>query len=139
MSESKKTLKPQQELFCQYYTSSSEMFGNGVQSYMEAYDVNPQKPGGYASARVNAHKLLKMDYILERINELLNELVLNDEHVDKQLAFLISQNAELSTKLGAIKEYNALKQRVVKKIEGSLTGDLTIAVVEFVGDEPSDN
>jgi phage terminase small subunit len=139
MSESKKTLKPQQELFCQYYTSSSEMFGNGVQSYIEAYDVKLDKAGSYASARVNAHKLLKTDYILERINELLNELVLNDEHVDKQLAFLISQNAELNTKLGAIKEYNALKQRIVKKIEGSLTGDLTVALVEFVGDEPSDN
>ena len=38
-------LTPQQELFCQLYAGDREFFGNGVQSYIEAYNVDTSKPG----------------------------------------------------------------------------------------------
>lgn len=58
--------------------------------------------------------------LLAYINELL-EVVLNEAHVDKQLAFLITQNADFGAKLGAIREFNALRKRITQKTEGTLT------------------
>jgi len=113
-----KTLKNLKwELFCNYYTEESELFGNGIYSYSKAYNIdaeNDQK--GYAVAGTCASKLLKKVEIMSRINYLLDKLVLNDSHIDKQLAFLITQNAQLQPKLGAIQEYNKLKNRIQDKL-----------------------
>lgn len=128
----KPKLNPKQELFCKLFASDQEFFGNGVQAYAEAYDIDLSKQGGYSTARSNASRLLTNANILERINSLLEHGVLNDQFVDKQIAFLITQNAELSTKLGAIKEYNALKQRVTKKLK--LEGDVPVTLVRFFGE-----
>jgi hypothetical protein len=49
------------------------------------------------------------------------DLSLNKAHVDKQLAFLITQNADFSAKMAAIREFNALRKRVTQKFEGTLT------------------
>lgn len=38
-------LTPKQLLFCRLYASDREFFGNGVQSYIEAYHINPTAPG----------------------------------------------------------------------------------------------
>lgn len=43
--------------------------------------------------------------------------ILNDERVDRELSFLIEQDVELRTKLGAISEYNKLKARIHNKLE----------------------
>lgn len=101
-------LNPKQELFCQLYASDREFFGNGTQSYIEAYDLPPSK---YKTAVVNASKLLTKPNILKRINQLLELKGLNDEYVDKQLEMLITQNADFKAKISAIKEYNSLKRR----------------------------
>ncbi len=56
--------------------------------------------------------------VLARINHFLEtRLGFNDTEADKQLAFLMMQSADMRTKLAAIREYNALKGRVKKKIE----------------------
>ena len=109
-----KDLTEQQELFCEFYATDTEFFGNGVKSYMKAYPDSD-----YASARTGAYRLLTNAYILARINELLEDMALNDAFVDKQIAMLITQNADWSAKMAAIKEYNALKSRITKKIEVS--------------------
>lgn len=104
-------LNPQQELFCQLYASNREFFGNGMQSYLEAYDLDSSK---WKSAKANAHRLLTKDYILKRIDELL-EIYINDQVVDKELGFVILQKADLGSKVAAIREYNKLKNRVSDK------------------------
>lgn len=111
------TLNPKQELFCQIYSSDGSCFGNGVDSYMEVYDVDKSKPNWYKTACAAASRLLSNVKICKRINELLEEQWLNDGFVDKQLLFLLSQHDEKSVKLWAIKEYNALKARITQKIE----------------------
>lgn len=113
----KKKLNPKQELFCNLFTSDREFYGNGVESYAEAYDIDLSTPGKYRSAVVAASRLLTNDDILVRINELLEEGGLNDVFVDKQLRFLVTQNADLSTKRAAINDYNKLKQRILDKKE----------------------
>lgn len=109
-----KELTEQQELFCEYYSTDTEFFGNGVKSYMKAYPDS-----SYESARRSASDFLTNPDILARINELLDDMALNDAFVDKQIAMLITQNADWGAKMSAIKEYNALRSRITKKIEVS--------------------
>lgn len=113
----KDTLNPKQEYFCELYTSADEFFANGTQSYIEAYDVDLTEKNAYQTAAASASRLLKNVKVLDRINQKLELRGLNNEFVDKQLEFLVTQNAELSTKLSAIKEYNKLKERVFDRTE----------------------
>ena len=110
--KSNRSLTLKQELFCQLYVGPSEFFGNGVQSYMEAYNVS-----NVNVAKVGAYENLKKMHILKRIDEILDITVFNDQAADKNLAFLMIQKAELGVSLGATKEYNKLKGRIVEKLE----------------------
>jgi hypothetical protein len=104
-------LTVQEEKFCQLFVSDKEFIGNGTQSYIEAFEIDLKKKNAYQTARVQAHNLLTNININTRIKDLI-ETELTEVNADKQLSFLIIQNAELSTKLGAIKEFNALKNRI---------------------------
>lgn len=111
---SKKLKNPKHEKFCQLYATDKEFFGNGVETYIEVYE--PKRTANwYKSACSSASRLLGNVKVYERINELLEEGGLNDGFVDKQLGFLITQHSDFSTKLGAIREYNKLKQRITEK------------------------
>lgn len=112
-----KGLTLQQEKFCQLYASDREFFGNGVQSYIEAFDVDLSEKGAYNVAKALAHKALTKVYILDRINELLELRGLNDAFVDKQLELVITQNADFHAKVAAMREYNKLKKRTVERLE----------------------
>jgi hypothetical protein len=116
-------LNPKQELFCKLYSSDKEFFGNGVQSYIEAYEINILKQGAYNGARSSAYDLLTNPHILKRIDELLEVKGLNDSQVDKELLFVIQQKADLGSKVAAIREYNKLKQRITEKIDHTTKGD----------------
>ena len=108
-------LTPQQELFCQLYASDAEFFGNGVRSYIEAYNVDISRPNAYKVAKSGACENLTKAYILERIEEIFEAHGLNDTFVDKQLEKLICQDADFKTKLGAIQEYNKMKGRIIDR------------------------
>lgn len=113
-------LSPQEESFCQIYVGDKEFFGNGTQSYIEAYNVTVGKGDGcesYEYCKFRAHKLLSNRRILKRINEIYEAGGFNDAHVDKQHEFLITQKSDLRVSLGAIQEYNKLKKRTVERHE----------------------
>jgi len=122
-------LLPQMKMFCELYATDREFFGNGVESYIEAYDVDTSKKGYYKTACVCASKLLSKAKIYNYINKLLEEGGLNNTFVDKQLLFVISQHKELSSKVKAIQEYNKLKQRITEKID--VDDKLTITVKHY--------
>lgn len=127
-------LNPNQEKFCRLYASDKEFFGNGVESYLEAYDLPHSK---YKAAGVSAARLLENAKILARINELLS-ITLNDQVVDKELAFTVIQKRDLSSKVQAIKEYNRVKKRVddspkvlqIGQIIAKLENDRSQSVIE---------
>jgi hypothetical protein len=48
---------------------------------------------------------------------LLEETGLNDEWVDKQLSAVITQWADMPSKVAAIKEYNKMRGRIIDKSE----------------------
>lgn len=114
----KGNLTPQQMEFCNLFVTK-EFFGNGVEAYIEAYEIDLTKKGAYDNARSCASRLLTNVNVLKRINELLDNEGLNDQFVDKQLLLLITQNADYGAKTRAISEYNKLKQRITEKIEHS--------------------
>lgn len=117
------SLNRRQELFCQLYTTSKEFYGNGVQSYLEVYNIDRTKKWWYDTACINASKLLSNTKVCNRINNLLSSEWLNDQFVDKQLLHLITQHAEWSNKLWAIREYNKLKQRITDRIKDESESD----------------
>lgn len=121
-------LTANQEKFCFNYASDREFFGNGTQSYIDAFNIDVGIGKGKTSietCRYRAHELLTNPNVLDRIEELCESAVLNDQFVDKQLAFLIAQHAEFRPKLGAIQEYNKLKGRIRERIELGFADDDT--------------
>lgn len=117
----KPKLNMKQERFCQLYASDREFFGNGVESYIEAYAPDRKDKNWYQTAAAAASRLLKNVKVMDRINEILEESGLNDAFVDKQLMFIIKQHADFKSKIAAIREYNKLKARIKDKIETEVT------------------
>jgi hypothetical protein len=103
-------LNPRNKRFCELYASLEEFFENGRKSYLKVYGKD--KKMSYMTAMVNASQLLRKPKISEYINQLLEVRGLNDQFVDKQLEFLVTQHADFKTKLGAIHEYNQLKRHI---------------------------
>ncbi len=114
-------LNLQQDLFCQFYSGSKgrDYLGNGLQSYAAAYGLDLNKTSNINSSKSNAYRLLTNDYILARVRELMKGQRLTEEDVDNELEYLIKQHGDYTNKLGAIKEFNRLKQRVTEKVEHS--------------------
>jgi len=110
-------LNDRQEKFCQLYATEEEFFGNGVAAYLEVYDIDKTKPNWYKTACAAAAQSLGNIKVINRISELLTTEGFNDANVDKQLNFLIGQFSDFKSKLGAIREYNNLKQRITEKRE----------------------
>lgn len=139
-TDTTKELTEKQKLFCEYFATVRDFFGNGTQAYIEAYNIDVSKKGAYAGARVNASNLLTNTNILKYIDSLLELGPLNDQYVDRQIGFLIEQNADFTAKMAAIKEYNALKQRITKKMELEIPGLLKTEekLKEFL-DDTNDN
>ena len=121
-------LTAEEEEFCQIYATDKEFFGNGHESYIEAFKVilyKGRKPTGkgnymtYDSMKNAVYRLLTNDDVLKRIDQLFEGEGLNDQFVDKQLLKVITQDAEFSSKVKAIAEYNKVKQRVTDRLDVS--------------------
>jgi phage terminase small subunit len=130
-------LNEKQLLFCKNYVSK-DFFGSGVESYAAAYGLDLTNQKDYNNAKVAASKLLTNSNILSRINEELDAAGLNDNFVDKQLLFAITQNADLSSKVRAIQEYNKLKQRIIEKLETKNNNKITVEYVSTASQSPND-
>lgn len=123
------TLTLRQEKFCQLYALDTRYMGNWVSAYMEVYDIDTEKKGWYKTACVCASQLLSNPKVYNRINALLEEEWLNDQFVDKQLLYVISQQGDITNKVSAIKEYNKLKQRITDKLQ--VDGNLVISDIHI--------
>lgn len=125
--KTKDELNEKQELFAKLFVSK-EFFGNAVMAYAEAYNIDLEQPGKYNSARVQASNLLTNPNILSRINSELDDAGLNDNFVDKQLLFVITQNADFSSKVRGIEQYNKLKQRITDKSSVQLNSAIEVTM-----------
>lgn len=102
-------LTERQKLFCLLYTTDAQCFGNASRSYIAAYDL--QKPAEKKWARMKGHRLTTNEYIKKHIQKLF-DAVFTDKGADNALAEIISQRKDLNARLGGLREYNKLKNRV---------------------------
>ena len=116
-----------QKIFCELFASDKEFMGDGVQSYIEAFDVDVEKKGQYGVAGQMAYRLLKKVQINNYISDLLSKNGLNPGNVRKQLGFLINQNADLSAKKGSIETYFKFVEKIAEKHEISIIEELNNA------------
>lgn len=124
----------QQMQFCNLFVTK-EFFGNGTEAYIEAYGIDLSRKGAYEGARASASRLLTNANILKYLDKLLDNEGLNDTFVDKQLLFILTQNADFGAKIQAIKEYNKLRQRITDKIE--LKGEVKNFIIELTDETNS--
>ncbi len=125
----KDILTPEQEQFCINYTSKGDFYSNGVLSYADAYgftlklreDGKPDHTAkDYNTCNVGAVRLLQKNNVKERIQGIYLAL-LNDNAVDARLSEIVQKGQE-SNSVQAMKIYNDLKQRVVKKLDITSAG-----------------
>lgn len=118
------------DLFCRLYVSK-EFFGNGLESYAEAYDKDLKNPSHYNAAKSEASQLLDDPRVLEYINSMIDEAGLNEAFVDKQLLKLITQDSDKGSKVAAIKEFNRMKGRIVEKTDLTSKGAQIDSIVIY--------
>ena len=94
------------------YYCSSEIFGNGKAAYALAYNLDLNNKSESAQCSSGASAMLRHATVLTLIDILLDGEGLNDSFADKQLLYLMTQNADLKAKSLAVKEYNNLKGRI---------------------------
>lgn len=108
----KKPLSIRREKFCQLYLDyDKDLFGNGVQCYLEVYDIDTSKPHYYKTACAAAGRLLSNVGVCDRIAELLGSAGFNDENITKQHLFLINQHKDFGVKMKALSDYYKLKNK----------------------------
>ena len=105
---SKIMLTPKEERFCQLYMTDPKLLGNGKQCYKVAYG---KKTANHTCSH-EATLLIRKPTVKARLREILELSGFNDEHIDNHLKSVIEQNAELSSKVSAIREYNRLAKRI---------------------------
>lgn len=124
-------LSPQEVKFCEIFWTDNACMGNGTRSYAKAYEISLEQLEGeseqetkrrYSDTSSYCSRLLNQSRIKQYLT-LLIQNSFNNQAVDDELAKLIRQNAKLEPKLGAIREFNRLKQRILDKIDLSSNGE----------------
>ena len=107
---SKKTwegeLNQQQIQFCKYY-ASEEFFCNWAKSYWKAYP-----DAEYNTCKVEASKFLTNPNILNYIDSLIEDMWLNDQRADKELAKMMVQDEDKASKMKALDMFYKISARV---------------------------
>ena len=138
----KEKLSVRQEKFCQLYLDyDKELFGNGVQCYLEVYDIDTSKPSYYQTACAAAGRLLSNVAVCNRIAELLDNAGFNDENITKQHLFLINQHKDFGVKMKALSDYYKLKNKYpAEKVDLTTKGDkLSFLLQEIQADKTTRN
>lgn len=125
-----------EETFCQLFAGFGEKscLNNGTLSYIQAWEIQTSTSRmlrkwkgkkypaywdyepGYKSARVSAHRVLTRANIRARIYQLF-KLLFSADVVDSELLSVILQDGDPQAKVAAIREFNALKGRITKKLK----------------------
>jgi len=128
-------LQPKQLLFCEFYAGLADRayMANATLSYIHAYGIDTPttrifkkwKKGEkaywdntkeYKYAKSEGHRLLQNPTIKETIHKMFRQRF-NEDHVDNELLKVIDQDEDRMSKVAGIREFNALKGRITKKIK----------------------
>lgn len=114
-------LNEKQKLFCFLYVTDKDCFGNVTKAYKKAYNCT------LVVANKNAHRFMVNNGIIAYIDKLLLDFY-NEHEADTQLSYLMKQNKDTVTKLGAIKEFNKLKNRITEKVDLTSKGEKILGI-----------
>lgn len=103
-------VKPEEEQFIQLYLGGMP----ALRAFALAKSIDLTKEGAYIKCAAGSTRWLKRAKICKRMHQLMTLAGFTDEGADKELNFMMHQHHDLRTKLGAVKEYNALKKRTDK-------------------------
>lgn len=106
---------PQEIAFGMLYCHGTKM-GNGVRCYEQAFNHPIINKIDFQACASRSRSLLRQSKIMLYITELMSTYVLNAVVVDQQLKFIIMQNSDLGVKLGGIREFNKLNNRIQDKM-----------------------
>lgn len=118
-------ITPQNEVFCQAYTTKGETFSNAYKSYAFAYDIEipltqdnkiNYKSNEYAVAQNGGSRLLLKNEIQARIRAILLERFADNSFADARIQEIIEGGKDTDA-IQAVKVFNDLKQRITKKID----------------------
>jgi hypothetical protein len=103
-----------------------EQLMNGAriyEAYATAYEIDTEIPGQYNVAKVNGSRLLTNANFRRLWDKVLAENGFTSQHVDLQLMNIImSPKTEPGTRLVAIRTFNELNGRIVKKVDHTSKG-----------------
>ncbi len=135
------SLNPNEKLFCQLYFGGGEFFGNGVWSYIKAYNynvpfipisfLNTKQKKQYNVARSGAYEILTKPDIVKEGERILDSFLKNDV-VDRELVKIIMQDKDKMSKNVAIKEFNRLKNRVSDKVDLTSDGKKIQPIIQLI-------
>jgi hypothetical protein len=95
---------------------------NRYLAYCKAFGIDPDDKSKYATACVSASQLLRKPKFQTFWTEYLEANGFNDAEVDQKLLELMDAE-EKNVALGAIKHYNELRGRVIKRLDHTNKGE----------------
>lgn len=108
-------------------------------AYAKAYDIDVSIPSKYNIAASNGSRLLRNAKFKQLWRKVIEEKGFNDETVDWKLTDLMTNPAvEPAVQLNALKHYNELSGRVIKKIDHTSKGKAITAPAVLSPIEPRD-
>ena len=91
------------------------------ESYAKAYDIETSTPKGYNLANACGSRLLRNGNFRKLWKKVIEERGFNDETADMRLVELM-RNPDPSIQMKAVKHYNELSGRVIKKLDHTSDG-----------------
>lgn len=107
-------LSDKEFLFCQWYTNNNELRGNGVQAYGKAFNLDLSTSAKYNVAKSNASKLLSRLDVLKCIQSIFENDGLSETTVQNEHSFILRQNSDFGSKLGAVRLWYEINGRLRK-------------------------
>lgn len=137
----KDILSPEQRIFCELYYNPGEFFSNATWAYIKShnYDI-PMLPVSqlttaekrkYKVARSAAYQALTSINIIVEGKKILKSNI-HDNFFDNQMVRTASQDKDWASKMAAVKEYNQLKSRILKKIDLTSEGKRIQPIIEII-------
>lgn len=139
--EKKNDLSLNEQLFCQLYFGAGEYFGNATWAYIKAYgtevpfiprsDLSAKQKRQYNVARSMAVHVLARVNIIKEGDKIVKSLF-NEVDMDKELAWTATQRKDLASKVQAVREFNQLKARVLKKLDITSKGKEIQPIIQII-------
>lgn len=126
-------LTMKQQTFCRHYIWNREVLWNWTRSYAIAYwyyerlkkDPLWIEDNAYQTCQVNASKLL-WNTIINRYIRYINNLVLNDDVVQRELSHIALQNVDVQSKLKALDLRWKFNWKLTQKLDAKVKHEWTV-------------